>query len=51
VPIDVQVIFVLGLSPRQNRSAFIHMAEPQHYRHLSHIFIVRCGFEKTKSYS
>jgi hypothetical protein len=26
VPIDVQVIFVLGLPSRQNKSAFIHLA-------------------------
>src|SRR5258708_26982718 len=25
VPIDVQVIFVLGLQSRQNRSAFVHL--------------------------
>jgi hypothetical protein len=25
VPIDVQVIFVLGLKSRQNRSAFVHL--------------------------
>jgi hypothetical protein len=28
VPIDVQVIFVLGLGSRQNESAFVHMADP-----------------------
>ena len=27
VPIEVQVIFVLGLGSRQNKSAFIHMAD------------------------
>ncbi len=27
VPIDVQVIFVLGLNSRQNSSAFIHLAD------------------------
>src|SRR6266478_34715 len=30
VPINVQVIFVLGLKSRQNSSAFIHMAVLQH---------------------
>lgn len=43
VLIDVQVIFILGLSPRQNRSTFVHMAERQHYSHLSNIFMVRGG--------
>src|SRR5467141_11371 len=30
VPIAVQVIFVLGLVRRQNRSAFVHLAVLQH---------------------
>src|ERR1700722_6982531 len=30
VPIDVQVIFILGLQSRQNSSAFVHEAVPQH---------------------
>lgn len=29
MPIDAQVIFVLGLSPRQNRSAFIRLTALQ----------------------
>jgi hypothetical protein len=41
VPIDVQVIFVLGLLSRQNKSGFIHLAvapeipPSQHYFHGS----------------
>src|SRR5712691_6880927 len=30
VPINVQVIFILGLESRQNESAFVHLAAPQH---------------------
>jgi hypothetical protein len=30
VPIDVQVIFVLGLESRQNKSASFHLAVLQH---------------------
>ncbi len=47
VPIDVQVIFVLGLGSRQNSSSFVHMAQPQHYPHLEYIFVVR----RTMNYS
>ncbi|OLB83127.1 MAG: hypothetical protein AUI12_17115 [Acidobacteria bacterium 13_2_20CM_2_57_6] len=46
VPIDVQVIFILGLEWRQNSSAFIHLAMlkiPLHFL-LEHIFMVRLWF-------
>ena len=43
MPIDVQVIFVLGLSSRQNSSAFVHLTVAPRYFLLENIFMVRCG--------
>jgi len=43
VPIDVQVLFVIGLQSRQNSSAFVHLAVAPTYLHLVLIFMVRCG--------
>src|SRR3984893_12455016 len=43
VAIDVQVIFVLGLESRQNKSAFVHLTVAPRYLLLEIIFMVRCG--------
>ena len=51
MPIDVQVIFVLGLNSRQNSSAFIHLAVALTYFHLEIIFMVRLWLERAMIYS
>src|SRR6516162_8989274 len=39
-------MFVPGLKSRQNESAFVHLAVPQHYRHFQLIFTVRLGRQR-----
>jgi hypothetical protein len=50
VPVDLRVIFVLGLSSHQNKSAFVHLTTVSRHLLVEIVFMVRCGSKNHDSF-